>query len=450
MAHHLKPFIGISLILLVGWQSAAGSSDSLPAILSIKDRVGVVNKITQMRLDKLLPRIMRETGFDMWVIICNEDNLDPVFKTMVPYNSWCPITQILVFYDPGGGKDIERLNISRTNMLGLHKNVWDFGAWDKEKKESQWDCLARIVRERDPKRIGINESEEIWAADGLTASLKKKLVNAVGPKYASRLQSAENLSILWLETLLDEELEIFQQAVSISHAIIAEILSNKYITPGVTTTADLNFYYWQRAAYLGLDKSFMPSFTIRGRDPKDIEKFGKEDRTIRQGDFVHCDVGIVYLRYHTDHQEWAYVLRPGEEDVPETFKKIMAEGNRLQDIYCAEFKEGLSGNELLANILCKAKEKGISKPSVYSHSLGYYLHEPGPLVGLPWEQFNTGRRGEVRLVYNSCFTAELSVECPVPEWGGKELRLALEQDIAFTRNGVYFLDGRQTKFHFVR
>ncbi len=238
--------------------------------------------------------------------------------------------------------------------------------------------------------------------------------------------------------------------MAISHAIIAETYSNKVITPGVTTVDDLIYHYWQRAANLGLAKAFNPSFSIRGRNPNVIKKYSTKDRVIRRGDLLHCDVGVIYLRYYTDHQEWAYVLRRGEKDVPETFKKVMAEGNRLQDIFCGEFKLGLTGNQLLKNILTTAREKGIRKPKIYSHSVGYYLHEPGPLIGLPEEQENTGGRGEVKLVYNSTFTAELSVTYPIPEWDGKELRMGLEQIISFTKDGTQFLDGRQTKFHIVK
>jgi hypothetical protein len=39
----------------------------------------------------------------------------------------------------------------------------------------------------------------------------------------------------------------------------------------------------------------------------------------------------------------------------------------------------------------------------------------------------------------------------VPEWGqGKEFRLPLEQEVVFTGSSVYFLDGRQTKFHLIK
>jgi len=431
--------------------SAPPPDQDTPAVLSIRERATLTLQITQKRLDILLPKMMRESGFDMWIISGNEDNPDSIFETMMPYENWNPITQILVLFDQGTEKGIERLNVARTDTQGLFKNVWDASAWDTQKKESQWDCLGRIVRERDPKRIGINEGEIQWAAGGLTVVLKKRLVEAIGAEYAARLQSAESLATLWSETLLDEEIELMERAQAVSHSIIADMFSNKVTTPGQTTTDDLRYYYWQRVADLGLKVSFMPFVSIRGRHPKDIEKYGKEDKVIRPGDLVHCDVGVKYMRYNSDCQEMAYVLRAGETDVPEIFRKIMAEENRLQDVFCGEFKAGLTGNELLGNILRKAKASGIPGPRVYSHSLGYFLHEPGPLIGLPWEQVNNPGRGDVKLVPNSCFTAEMSVTAPVPEWGeGKEFRLPMEQAVAFTEKGIFFLDGRQTKFHLIK
>jgi len=443
--------LGTALLFSVlGTLLPAGEPGNLPSVLSMRERKATVDRITKARLDLLLPEVMRKAGFDMWIILCNEDDYDPAFLTMIPYDAWCPITQILVFYDPGQGKPIERLNISRTNMEGLHQRIWTPPPTERSPGETQWDCLAKIVKEKNPKKIGINESEAIWAAGGLSSSLKKKLIQTLGPAFSNRLQSAEPMAVLWLETLLDEEIDLMEKAAALSHAIIAEAFSNKVITPGVTTVDDLIFYYGQRIADLGLEKAFRPFFSIRGRWPEVTAKYGKEDRVIRRGDLLHCDVGLKYLRYNSDHQELAYVLRRGETDVPEGLKAGLAEVNRLQDVFCGEFKEGLSGNQLLANILKKAKAIGIAKPRVYSHSLGYYLHEPGPLIGLPWEQEDTGPRGEVKLVPNSCFTVELSIDRPVPEWGNIEFRFPNEQDVVFTTTGTFYLDGRQTSFHVIK
>jgi Xaa-Pro aminopeptidase len=445
------PAVGIlGVIVLAGLEiPAIAQHGGTPSVLTVRQQADLVHKITAKRLETLLPRMMRETGLDMWIISCNEDNLDPIFETMVPLGNWNPITQILVLFDQGPGKGVERLNVARTDTQGLFKNAWDAAAWDQKKGESQWDALGRVVRERDPKRIGLNEGEVQWAAGALTSVLKKKIVEAVGPKYAARLQSAEPLVTLWAETLLEEEVELMERAAALSRSIIADLFSTKVITVGQTTTDDLRWYYWQRVHDLGLRVSFSPFVSIRGRSPKDVEKWGKDDKVIRPGDILHCDVGLKYMRWNSDHQEMAYVLRPGEADAPETFKKLMAEANRLQDVYCGEFKTGLTGNEILGNVLKKARELGIPGPRVYSHSLGYFLHEPGPLIGLPWEQINNVGRGDVKLVPMSTFVVELSVTGPVPEWGA-DFRVPLEQDILFDGEKAFFLAGRQTAFHLIK
>jgi hypothetical protein len=123
----LLPAVLASLILN---PAVAAGESGFPKVLSIRERVDVVNTITLKRLKVLVPKFMRETGLDMWIIACNEDDLDPIFKTMIPYGQWCPITQIVVFYDWGSEKGVERLNVSRTSMPGffpimiLTSTVW--------------------------------------------------------------------------------------------------------------------------------------------------------------------------------------------------------------------------------------------------------------------------------------------------------------------------------------
>ena len=414
-----------------------------PYILPLRERARVVNDILAKRLDRLLPTLMVETGFDMWVIVCHEDNYDPVFKTMIPWECWAPILQIVVFYAPDGASEVERLNIARTNMQGLMTNVWD-----PRGAEDQWACLRRIVSERNPRRIGVNTSDVIWAADGLTASLERKLKETLGAELASRMASAEPLAIRWLETRLPEELELYHQAAAVAHYLIKTCLSRQVITPGVTTIEDLRWYWWQWTTTLGLPVSF-PPFFLRIRSLESQAKWGKDDPVIREGDLVHCDVGVQYLRILTDHQEMGYVLRPGEADAPAGLREGMAQANRLQEVFTGTWQEELTGNEILKTALKRARDAGIPKPKIYSHSLSHYLHEPGPLMGLPWEQEHCPGRGDVVMRPNTVYTVELSVTLPVPEWNGQEVSIMLEQDAAFTSAGVIFMDGRQTRFHLI-
>ena len=418
-------------------------NNDFPQVLPMRARAEVIKRLLQKRLETILPMAMRETDFDMWLILCQEDDLDPIFKTLIPMDTWCPILQMLVFCDRGKEGGVERINLSMTNTQGLYDKPWD-----GRHHEEQWPLLREIVEVRDPKRIGINIGSVQWAAGGLTHNLYTRLIEILPAKYVDRLASAEPLATRWLATLTDDEIELYEHVVNVAHSLLAECYSRQAIIPGVTTIQDLEWYYRQRCADLGLQIAFKPFFyLIRCEEMK--RKFGNEDRVIRPGDQIRSDVGIQYLRLNSDHQECAYVLKPGEKDAPAGMKRLMAEANRLQDIFMAEFKPGLTGNELLQNILTRAGNEGIPQPKVYSHSLGLFLHEPGPLIGLPWEQEKCEGRGDVKLEYNYCFTMELSVREELPEWGGQEITMALEQDVVFTKSGCRPIDGRQTEFHLI-
>ncbi|HLA83430.1 MAG TPA: M24 family metallopeptidase [Thermoguttaceae bacterium] len=412
-------------------------------VLPMRRRDEVVTRVLRKRLETIVPRAMRAAGIDMWLILCQEDDYEPVFKTMTPINTWAPILQMLIFFDPGEGRPVERINLSMTNLGDLFEKPWagvDFN--------EQWKLLAELIQKRDPRRIGLNIGKIQWAAGGLTHNLYNQLVDALPKKYVERFVSAEPVVTAWLANLTDEDIELFEHVVHVAKAIIAGCYSRRSIVPGVTTIEELMWTYWQALADLGLGISFKPFFKIV-RSAAAKKQFGEADQVIRPGDFVHCDVGIRYLRLNSDHQQWAYVLRPGETDAPEGTRRIMAQAHRLQDVFLGEFKHGSSGNEMLGRILARAHEQKIPNPKIYSHSLGLYLHEPGPLIGLPWEQKCCEGRGDVRLDYGNAFTMELSVEDTLAEWGGESFRMSIEEDVVFTREGCRLLGGRQTAFHLV-
>lgn len=415
---------------------------SIPTILPVREQARVVNQTLARRFEQILPAVMRETGYDAWLVIGHEDNHDPVFKTLVPYEVWAPILQVVLFYD--NGTEIERINISRTNMRGLMPP----STWQPLDAKDQWQLLREYLDERQPRRIGINTSDVIWAADGLSASLKDKLFASIGPELASRCVSAEPLAIRWLETRLDEEFELYEHACQIAHAMMRHIFSRKVVTPGVTTLEDLEWAYWQLATDLGLPLSFKPFFRLYRNDqapqPTDPDKL-----VVHAGDMLHCDVGVEYLRLITDHQELAYVLRPGETNAPEGLRRGLAESNRLQDVFTSNWQCGLAGNTILERSLAQAHADGISNPKIYSHSLSHFLHEPGPLMGLPWQQTAIPGRGDVVMRANTAYTVELRTDVEVPEWGGQLVPFLLEQDAAITSRGVHYIDGRQTELHLV-
>jgi len=434
----------ISLLIFIAINMIAIVSISLvhdqPAILSMRERAQIIDKFLLNRFKTVLPEEMRKHNFDMWLVICRETNEDPVFRTLSPEDPWyARRLSMLVFYDRGEKEEVERIIIAKHNKK-LYRNEW------KRDKETQWESLARVVAERDPKRIAINESERMWHADGLSASLKRKLVEALGPKYSARLHCGEDLAIGWLERRIPEEMEIYSHVVSIAHYIIAEGFSSKVITPGVTTTDELKWWFRERFRELKLVATFRPSASIKryaagGKAPK--------DNIIRRGDLIHCDIGFEYLRMCTDIQEFAYVLKDGETDAPEGLKNALKKGNRMQDILCAEFKEGLTGNEIQAAALKKGREEDLN-PRIYSHPIGFHLHAAGALIGLPEQQEGVPGRGEFTVHYNTCYAIELSIDTEIPEWDGQKVRFSIEEEAIFTPKGVFFFAGRQTKFHLVK
>jgi hypothetical protein len=414
---------------------------NMPRILPQRDQAAVVHGLIKGRLETILPAAMRESGFDMWLIICQEDNPDPIFSTMCPMNTWCPILQMLIFFDTG--TEIERINLSMTDMQGLFQQPWK-GTNHSE----QWAMLAKAVKERAPKRIGINIGSIQWAAGGLTQNLYQQLVIALPQEYVERLESAEPMVVHWAGTLTGEENELYETVTDVAKAIIAECFSTKVVTPGVTTTDDIVWHYRQRAADLGLDLSF-PPFFIRRRSEAMQLQYGSDDPYLRAGDFFQCDVGIKYFRLCSDHQQWCYLLLPGETDAPAFAYEVFDNVHRLQDIFRDEFRVGLTGNEMLTNILSRARREEVPNPRIYSHNLGLFLHQPGPLIGLPWEQERCEGRGDVVLRDNMAFTMELSVSQPMPEWGGNEFRMSVEEMVVFTGGKCRLIDERQAKFHLI-
>jgi len=437
-----KPWLpAISLIaLFLAFLASLGlAQEKPPSILIMKERAEVFDRWLRLRLDKALPEIMRRENMDMWIVICREYNEDPVYLTLVPSTSMSARRlSMLVFYDKGK-EGIERVTVSRYGIGDLYKSVWD------PEKIEQWKRLAEIIKERNPKRIGINESSTFAFGDGLSASHKAKLIEALGPDYTKRLVSAERVAVGWLERRIPEELEVYPHIVTIAHVIVADAFSNNVITPGVTTTDEVVWWMRERIAELKLATWFQPSISIQR--PKTAET--KDGRIIHRGDLLHCDMGIAYLGLNTDTQEHAYVLRQGEDDAPKGLKDALAQGNRLQDIFLGEFKELRTGNEILAAALKKAKAEGL-KPSIYTHPLGFHGHAAGPTIGLWDKQGGVPGEGDYPLFYDTCFSIELNIKAPVPEWDNQEVQIALEEDAAFTRAGIYFIDGRQTKFYLIK
>jgi hypothetical protein len=421
--------------------------DELGGILLHRDRAEAVNRMLRDRLDQMLPELMRETGIDMWLVINREYAEDPVYLTLVPEPVFSARrTTMLIFFDRGPEHGVERLTVSRYPIADLYEAVWEGGSL-----EEQWRQLARVIGERDPARIGINTSPDWPVGDGLTAGLRDLLLEALPAKLRKRVVSAQELSVRWLETRSALELEAYPHIVSLARRVIAEAFSNRVITPGVTTTADVYWYIRQRFEDLNLRPWFQPYVNFQRRGTvyeTDKPFFGEAQGVIRRGDVLHTDVGICYLRLCTDTQEMAYVLRAGEEDPPAGLLQAMREGNRWQDLLTGSFVTGRTGNEILASARAQADEAGIVA-QVYTHPIGFFGHAPGPTIGMWDNQGPTPVRGDWKLFSDTAYAIEGNIKAQVPEWDDQWVQIKLEQSAVFDGKRVLYLAGRQTAWHVV-
>jgi hypothetical protein len=417
-----------------------------PAVLAERARPAAVNAILQDRLDNLLPSLMRETGIDMWLVINREYAEDPVYLTLVPEPTFAARrTTMLVFFDRGTEKGLERLTVSRYPARGFYEAAWEGGDLD-----AQWKRLGEVIRERNPGKIGVNVSRTWAFGDGLTHSMHERLLEVLDPALRSRIVSAEDLAVRWLEQRTEKELETYPHIVALARSVIAEAFSSKVITPGVTTTGDVAWFIRERYAELGLPIWFMPYVNVqRAGVACDEEPFCGEEGIIRRGDVLHTDVGITYLRLNTDTQEMGYVLRIGETEVPEGLRKALATGNRWQDLLTASFATGRSGNEVLEAAKAASQKEGI-RSAIYTHPLGFFGHAPGPTIGMWDNQGRTAVYGDWKIRPNTAYAIEGNVKVAVPEWDGQNVQIKLEQSAVFDGKRVHYLAGRQTEFHVVR
>ena len=230
---------------------------ALPPILSARERAETENRILAGRLDAVIPAIMRAEGIDLWLLVAREYFEEPVVASMLDAeNMHARRRTILIFHDPGGGKPVERLTVSRYGLGGLFAP-----AWDPAKQPDQWQAVAEIIAARNPARIAINTSELHQFADGMTLSQYGKFTAALPEALRARIVSGERLAIRWLETRTPAEMDLYPTILRTAHAVIGEAFSRAVITPGVTTAEQVQWWSRDRLLQLGLD----PCFTLRWR-----------------------------------------------------------------------------------------------------------------------------------------------------------------------------------------
>lgn len=405
---------------------------------SVREQCALQDEILKDRLTTLMPRLMKECGVEMWVVPSREYNEDPIFRTLVPaLVKNAGRTTCLVFCLDRDGR-YEVLNVSRPNprLAPFYKQAMDRG-------DDVYQALNRLIAKKKPSKVHVNVSHECPMADGMSKNVYDRL--ALATNGGVTLASAEALAVRWIETRTPRELELYPQIYGLMMDIVDEVFSPAFIKPGVTTTTDVEWGIMQRVNALGLPCWFSPDVDLQRRGGSDFRMF---DETIREGDIVHCDVGLVCLGLHTDTQRNVYIGRPGEKEIPAGIRATFRTACRFQDIVRERFAAGRTGNQILKDALDRARAEGIRAMS-YCHPIGTFGHSAGPCVGMFDNQGFVPGHGEYEMHDDTCYALETNITQAIPEWDGQDACIMTEETIAFTGGATRFMDDKREIMRFI-
>ena len=418
--------------LAIGLLVAVLCCSSVAHAQEAKRRFETMRRIRLDKFDLVLPQAMRDNRVDMWIIAMKQNHPDPLWEDLG--GGFIGATGYVVFTDRGDRIERASFDIEGLDAAAGYDVVDPAGG------------LVAYVKSRDPKRIGVNMSDDIGAADGLTYSHYQALVKLLGEPYASRLVSAEKLVSDFRSRRVASEIVAFGEAAQHAREIAERALSNERITPGKTTLGDVAWWMQDRLLERGLGSSFgLPSVYVSGPDGIVATSNGT---IIQPGMLLHIDWGVCLMNFCTDMKRTAYVLRPGETAPPAGIQRAWDQALKVREVIRRTIKPGVRALDMLDTLNRTVSAAGFAimkefnKPSANAatevvigcHSTGNTGHGSGPSM-TTWQ----GVQGTYVLQPSNLIAFEFFAWTPAPEWGGKKVRIPLEDDAVVTERGAEWL-----------
>lgn len=410
----------------------------------IRIREGWLEKRHAMLLD-----MMRKHDVQMWIVVNEEFHDDPLSQYVAPPRPYTGNRDFFLFVDTGGPQ------LRRVAVTGYSEdNLKRFFESPDEPKPINI-VLPELVDRHQPKRIALNYGGRRGVTRSLTRDTYVDLVNLLGPEAQKRVVSAADLIEEYLDTRIPEEMEYYTRAVQLTESLARRALSNEVITPGRTTVGDVRNWLYDAMWAAGVRTWFQQDLRVQRRGMTKASSRGflavaPESTVIRRGDVVHLDFGISVMGFDTDWQKMAYVLRPGERDVPAGLKVAMKNSNTLQDVLMKTYsRPGALVSDVYDSTMAEMKRRGITA-MIYSHPIGNQGHGLGAAI-----DFRSAQRPELgatgkRLRKGSYISIELNTRTPVPEWDGQEVFVMFEDDAHLTDDGWVFFRPRQESWYLIR
>ncbi|UJP63371.1 M24 family metallopeptidase [Mongoliitalea daihaiensis] len=334
-------------------------------------------EIRKQRIQQLLPEAMQAANVDAWIVICRENNNDPIAKHIGGENAGG--TALFLFYLEGN-QVVSKVfspvgEATALAELAIHDEVIPVGRGSSAIRSG-----AEFIKEKNFNRIAINSSFNELLADGLSYTQRATLEKELG-SLASKLISSEELIYEWLAVKLPAEIDIMTKAAELTAQWQLEAYAQ--VIPGTTTDADVARFLKKKMEQYGVKDGWSPDQNPSVNSGYDRGHSHATEKVIMPGDVIQTDFGIrVWDTWVSDIQRFAYVLRPGETQAPDSvqfyFESSIGGGKAAFDA----MKPGVLGYQVDKAQRDWMESRG-SLPVMWStgHPVGYVAHDIGPNLG---------------------------------------------------------------------
>ncbi len=334
-------------------------------------------EIRKERLQKLLPQAMEAADVDAWAVICRENNNDPIAHHVGGENAGG--TAVFLFHKTSNG-----VKSTVFSPIGEATALADLKIHDEvipvERGASAISQAAEFIKSQNFKNIAINSSSENELADGLSYTQRTAFEKALGSE-ASKLISSNELVYEFLAIKLPAEVEIMTKAAQFTSDWQYEAYAQ--IIPGKSTDADIAKFLKKKMEQYGVTDGWSPDQNPNVNSGEDRGHSHATEKVIMPGDVIQIDFGIrVFDMWVSDIQRFAYVLRDGETQAPDSVQFYFDSSIGGNRIALEAMKPGVLGYQVDKAQREWMNERG-SEYVMWStgHPVGYVAHDIGPNLG---------------------------------------------------------------------
>jgi len=382
--------------------------------------------------------ILKEKNIDMWITFGRESHTihDPA-ADMVVGAGYTWHSAFIITKDGDSVAIIGNLDAANYEKKGDFKRVISYLKSIKED-------LLNYVKEKDPKNIAINYSENNVMADGLThglfITLKSYFKETV---YEDRFISSEEIISALRGRKSKTEIDRIKTAIKETEKLYDRI--GKYLKPGLSEK-DVHNKMVEWMNDLGYEPAWeleMCPSVFTGMPNEGEAHTGPTDKLIKRGDVLNMDFGLKINGYCSDLQETWYILKEGETEAP---KEVIKGFNAVRDaiIEAAKaLKPGVEGREIDAIARNLIVERGYAEyPHALGHQVGRAPHDGGGNLCPEWERY--GKQPYMKIEENQIYTLEPRVR--IEGYG----TATVEEIVVVTKDGGKFLSKLQEEIYLVK